>query len=112
MPGRQISRRSQKRSTRSRRAASADTSGHPGVPYVSAPTGRQTYGTPASPAPPSRRLRAVLTAKESYPQRAFAVPPDATEVILLRHGASAHAVPGEPFELVEGCADPPLAPEG
>src|SRR5688572_16597213 len=49
---------------------------------------------------------------ESYPQRRFAVPPDATEVILLRHGASAAAVPGEPFELVEGCADPPLAAEG
>lgn len=49
---------------------------------------------------------------EEYPQRRFAVPPDATEVILLRHGASQAAVPGEPFELVEGCADPPLAPEG
>lgn len=49
---------------------------------------------------------------KGYPQRGFVVPPDATEVILLRHGASAHAVPGEPFELVEGCSDPPLAPEG
>ena len=53
-----------------------------------------------------------MTEPEAYPQRAFVVPPDATEVILLRHGASAHAVPGEPFELVEGCADPALAPEG
>jgi probable phosphoglycerate mutase len=51
-------------------------------------------------------------APEAYPQRSFAVPPDATEVILLRHGASAHAVPGEPFPLVDGCADPALAPEG
>src|SRR3954468_16935648 len=49
---------------------------------------------------------------ESYPQRAFALPPDATEVVLVRHGASAAAVPGEPFEAVEGQSDPPLAPEG
>jgi probable phosphoglycerate mutase len=48
----------------------------------------------------------------TYPQRAFALPPDATEVVLVRHGASAAAVPGEPFESVEGQADPPLAPEG
>jgi 2,3-bisphosphoglycerate-dependent phosphoglycerate mutase len=48
----------------------------------------------------------------SYPQRAFAPPPDATEVVLVRHGASAAAVPGEPFESLEGQADPPLAPEG
>ncbi|MEA2469310.1 MAG: 2,3-bisphosphoglycerate-dependent phosphoglycerate mutase [Thermoleophilaceae bacterium] len=49
---------------------------------------------------------------ETYPQRSFAVPPDATEVILVRHGASAAAVPGEPFEELEGQSDPPLAPEG
>jgi probable phosphoglycerate mutase len=33
-------------------------------------------------------------------------------VILVRHGASAAAVPGEPFESLEGQSDPPLAPEG
>jgi probable phosphoglycerate mutase len=50
---------------------------------------------------------------QSYPQRPFAVPPDATEVILVRHGASQAHVPGESFELIEGGhADPPLAPEG
>jgi probable phosphoglycerate mutase len=49
---------------------------------------------------------------ETYPQRAFALPPDATEVVLVRHGASAAAVPGEPFEELEGQSDPPLAPEG
>jgi probable phosphoglycerate mutase len=49
---------------------------------------------------------------ETYPQRSFAPPPDATEVVLVRHGASAAAVPGEPFESVEGQSDPPLAPEG
>jgi probable phosphoglycerate mutase len=49
---------------------------------------------------------------ERYPQRTWSLPPDATEVLLVRHGASQAAVPGEPFELLEGHADPPLAPEG
>jgi probable phosphoglycerate mutase len=49
---------------------------------------------------------------ERYPQRPFTPPDDATELILVRHGASQAAVPGEPFELLEGHADPPLAPEG
>jgi probable phosphoglycerate mutase len=49
---------------------------------------------------------------ETYPQRGFRLPPDATELLLIRHGASAAAVPGEPFEMLEGQADPPLAPEG
>jgi len=54
-------------------------------------------------------LRAV---PETYHQRQFALPPGATEVILVRHGASAPAVPGEPFPLLDGHGDPPLAPEG
>jgi probable phosphoglycerate mutase len=49
---------------------------------------------------------------DSYPQRQFVLPPDATEVVLVRHGASMAAVPGEPFEQLEGQSDPPLAPEG
>jgi 2,3-bisphosphoglycerate-dependent phosphoglycerate mutase len=49
---------------------------------------------------------------ETYPQRGFQLPPDATELLVVRHGASAAAVPGESFELLEGQADPPLAPEG
>jgi 2,3-bisphosphoglycerate-dependent phosphoglycerate mutase len=48
----------------------------------------------------------------TYRQRAFAVPHDATELIVIRHGASAALEPGESFELVEGHGDPPLAPEG
>jgi probable phosphoglycerate mutase len=54
----------------------------------------------------------VWRVTESYPQRAWMLPPDATEVLLVRHGASQAAVPGEPFELLEGHADPPLSPEG
>ena len=49
---------------------------------------------------------------ETYHQRQVALPPGATEVILVRHGASAPAVPGEPFPLLDGHGDPPLAPEG
>src|SRR5436305_3062168 len=64
------------------------------------PCGTATFG---------KRLSAVA---ESYPQRQFILPPDATEVVLVRHGASAAAVPGEPFEELEGQSDPPLAPEG
>ena len=53
-----------------------------------------------------------MSDRNRYPQRAFTLPPDATEVVLLRHGASAHAVPGVRFPLVNGQGDPPLAPEG
>ena len=49
---------------------------------------------------------------ERFLQRPFVPPDDATELIVVRHGASAAAVPGEPFELIEGQSNPPLAPEG
>src|SRR4051794_31567472 len=47
-----------------------------------------------------------------YPQRQFVVPPDATEVVLVRHGASAPVRPGEQFPTLDGHGDPELAPEG
>jgi probable phosphoglycerate mutase len=47
-----------------------------------------------------------------YHQRAFTLPDDATEVVLIRHGASAPVVPGAPFPLLDGHGDPPLAPLG
>jgi probable phosphoglycerate mutase len=49
---------------------------------------------------------------ERYAQRAFTPPPGATEVVLIRHGASADAVPGERFPLTDGHGDPPLSPLG
>lgn len=49
---------------------------------------------------------------DRFPQRRFAPPPGSTQVVLVRHGASAHAVAGKPFDLLDGHADPPLAPEG
>lgn len=48
----------------------------------------------------------------SYEQRQYAVPPDAVEVVMVRHGASAAAVPGETHELLEGRGDPALSPTG
>jgi probable phosphoglycerate mutase len=48
----------------------------------------------------------------SYPQKRFAPPPGSTEIVLVRHGASQAAVAGEPFDLVDGHADPPLSEEG
>ncbi len=39
-------------------------------------------------------------------------PPGATEFVLVRHGESAAAVPGIPFDLVDGQGDPPLGEEG
>jgi len=48
----------------------------------------------------------------SYEQRQYAMPEDATEVVLVRHGASAAAVPGETHEILEGRGNPPLSPTG
>ncbi|MFC7340063.1 histidine phosphatase family protein [Saccharopolyspora griseoalba] len=47
-----------------------------------------------------------------YRQSGFRVPAGATDVVLVRHGESAPAIPGEPFELVGGQGDPDLAPPG
>jgi probable phosphoglycerate mutase len=49
---------------------------------------------------------------ERYSQKAFLRPPGATEIVLIRHGASADAIPGERFPLVDGHGDPPLSPVG
>jgi probable phosphoglycerate mutase len=49
---------------------------------------------------------------ERYEQRPFAVPPDAVELLLVRHGASMGAPEGEAPELLEGHSNPPLAPSG
>jgi 2,3-bisphosphoglycerate-dependent phosphoglycerate mutase len=46
------------------------------------------------------------------PQRPFRLPPGATEIVLVRHGASAAAVPGTPFPMIDGRGDPPLADAG
>lgn len=49
---------------------------------------------------------------QQFAQHRWERPPGSTEIILLRHGASAPFVPGTPFPLVDGQGDPPLAPNG
>src|SRR4051794_3961213 len=48
----------------------------------------------------------------AYHQRGFRLPAGATEVVLVRHGASEAAVPGEPFPMLDGHGDPALSPDG
>lgn len=50
--------------------------------------------------------------RDAFEQLPYAPPPGATEVILVRHGASAAARPGVRFELVEGRGNPPLSETG
>jgi len=50
-----------------------------------------------------------MTAPRSFSQEHFKGPPGSTEILLVRHGASADAVEGEPFDLLEGQGDPPLS---
>lgn len=47
-----------------------------------------------------------------YRQRPFRPPPDAADLLLIRHGESEPAFPDAPFALVDGHADPELAPGG
>lgn len=47
-----------------------------------------------------------------YRQQRFTVPPDAVELLIVRHGESAAARDGELFDLHEGQGDPGLHPAG
>ncbi|GHG21447.1 MULTISPECIES: histidine phosphatase family protein [Amycolatopsis] len=47
-----------------------------------------------------------------YRQFRFSPPSGATEIFLVRHGESAPARGDDPFDLVDGQADPDLAPDG
>ncbi len=53
-----------------------------------------------------------MTTPRSFSQRPYVGPPGSTELLLVRHGASADSVEGESFELVEGQGDPPLSEIG
>jgi 2,3-bisphosphoglycerate-dependent phosphoglycerate mutase len=48
----------------------------------------------------------------AFRQRRYEVPPGATDLLLVRHGASAAYVDGTSFPLVDGQGDPPLSAEG
>ena len=49
---------------------------------------------------------------ETFRQLRFQRPPGACEIVLIRHGESAAAIPGEPFATLGGQGDPSLHPEG
>ena len=53
-----------------------------------------------------------MTTPRSFSQRPYVGPPGSTELLLVRHGASADSLEGETFELVEGQGDPPLSEVG
>lgn len=53
-----------------------------------------------------------MTEPVRYAQRQYAVPDDATEIVFVRHGASAEAVEGEQHELLDGRGNPPLSETG
>ncbi|MEZ5258712.1 MAG: histidine phosphatase family protein [Ilumatobacteraceae bacterium] len=71
-------------------------------------------------APRTRNYRGLrMTAPESlsnvpasHRQLPYTPSPGATEFVLVRHGASAAFVPGQPFPLCEGHGDPELDPSG
>lgn len=48
----------------------------------------------------------------SYPQGFFTPSPDASQILLIRHGQSAPYVPGQPFALIDGHGDPELTELG
>jgi probable phosphoglycerate mutase len=54
----------------------------------------------------------ATTSPEGFRQYRFEPPPDATTVLLVRHGESAPAHPERPFPLRDGHGDPPLDPVG
>lgn len=53
-----------------------------------------------------------MSEPRAFRQHRFEAPPGATELLLIRHGESAPAIDGQPFELVDGHGDPALSPEG
>ncbi|HXZ61503.1 MAG TPA: histidine phosphatase family protein [Acidimicrobiales bacterium] len=53
-----------------------------------------------------------MTTPRTFSQRPYVGPAGSTEILFVRHGASADSVEGESFELVEGQGDPPLSEAG
>lgn len=52
------------------------------------------------------------TEVRQFEQERWIRPPGATEVLLVRHGASQAFIPGEPFPMLGDQGDPALAPAG
>ena len=49
---------------------------------------------------------------KEYHQRRYSPPPGAADLLLIRHGRTEAARPGESFPMVDGHGDPALHPEG
>jgi 2,3-bisphosphoglycerate-dependent phosphoglycerate mutase len=52
------------------------------------------------------------TEAKGFEQHRYAPPPDSVEVVLVRHGASEAALPGQSFAMVDGQGDPALSEVG
>jgi probable phosphoglycerate mutase len=52
------------------------------------------------------------TEASRFEQHRYVPPPDAVEVIVVRHGASEAALPGQSFPLIDGQGDPALSEVG
>src|SRR5258707_13605373 len=53
-----------------------------------------------------------MSEAKGFEQHRYAPPPDSVEVVLVRHGASEAALPGQSFALVGGQGDPALSEVG
>jgi probable phosphoglycerate mutase len=54
----------------------------------------------------------VVSDEDGYRQLRFTLPPGATDLLIVRHGESAPALPEAPAPKVDGHSDPELAPLG
>jgi 2,3-bisphosphoglycerate-dependent phosphoglycerate mutase len=54
----------------------------------------------------------LVTTRQAYRQRSLPIPPDALDLLLVRHGQSEAYVEGQSFPLVDGHGDPPLSELG
>jgi probable phosphoglycerate mutase len=52
------------------------------------------------------------TEAKGFEQHRYAPPPDSVEVVVVRHGASEAALPGQSFAMVDGQGDPALSEVG
>ncbi len=57
-------------------------------------------------------MTSEMTEAKGFEQHRYAPPPDSVEVVLVRHGASEAALPGQTFELVDGQGNPALSEVG
>ena len=64
------------------------------------------------PIPDATALAASDTEVRQFEQQRWIRPPGATEVLLVRHGASQAFIPGEPFPMLGTQGNPALAPAG